>query len=68
MSRLLGPDWKALALAQKIDLSDSGRERLEALARTMLGLRGLVDWSEEPIQSFRVEPAPAPAKEEGWQQ
>jgi len=55
MSKILGPDWQALAAAQKIELSETGKARLEALARTMLGLRGLVDWSEEPAQTFRVE-------------
>lgn len=55
MSKILGPDWQALATAQKIELSETGKARLEALARTMLGLRGLVDWSEEPAQTFRVE-------------
>jgi hypothetical protein len=63
MSTRLGPDWKALAEAQKIELSDTGRERLEGLSKTLLGLRGLIDWTEEPAQVFRVEgPAGEPAK------
>jgi hypothetical protein len=57
MSTSLGPDWKAIAAAQKIELSDASRERLEALAKTMLGLRGLIDWTEEPAQVFQVEEA-----------
>jgi hypothetical protein len=57
MSTSLGPDWKAIAAAQKIELSDTSRERLEALAKTMLGLRGLIDWTEEPAQVFQVEEA-----------
>jgi len=56
MSTAMGPDWKALAAAQKIEISDTQRERLEALAKTMLGLRGMIDWSEEPAISFRVDP------------
>ena len=56
MSTSLGPDWKAIAAAQKIDLSDSSIERLEGIAKTLLGLRGLVDWTEEPAQVFHVEP------------
>ncbi|HEY3443963.1 MAG: hypothetical protein IPP47_08820 [Bryobacterales bacterium] len=56
MSTAMGPDWKALAAAQKIEIDDKQRERLEALAKTMLGLRGMIDWSEEPAISFRVDP------------
>jgi hypothetical protein len=41
-------DWKAMAEAQGIELSDSARERLEGLEKRMLGLRGLIDWMEEP--------------------
>lgn len=63
MSTRFGPDWKALAEAQKIDLSDTACERLEGLSKTLLGLRGLIDWTEEPAQVFRVEgPAEEPAK------
>ncbi len=55
MATLSGPDWKALAAAQKIELSDQSAARLAELWRGMLGLRGLIDWSEPPIQVFRVE-------------
>lgn len=64
MSKILGPDWKALADAQKIALNDTQKQRLETLARTMLGLRGLVDWGEEPAQSFKVERVAPPAEED----
>ena len=57
MLKRFGPDWKALAEAQKIELSDLSRERLEALSKTMLGLRGLIDWTEEPVQAFRLDGA-----------
>ena len=56
MSTAMGPDWKALAAAQKIEISDTQNERLEALAKTMLGLRGMIDWGEQPAISFRVDP------------
>lgn len=56
MSTALGPDWKALAAAQKIEISDRQREQLEAISKTMLGLRGMIDWSEQPAISFRVDP------------
>jgi hypothetical protein len=55
MSTRLGPDWKALAAAQKIELTEQGLERLEGLSKTLLGLRGLIDWTEEPGQVYRVE-------------
>ena len=56
MSTTLGPDWKALAAAQKIEISDTQTAQLEAIAKTMLGLRGMIDWSEQPAISFRVDP------------
>ncbi len=52
------PDWRKIAEAHNLEISDVQRERLEALSRTMLGLRGLVDWTEEPVQVF--EPSAAP--------
>ena len=55
MSTRLGPDWKALAGAQNIELTEQGLQRLEGLSKTLLGLRGLIDWTEEPAQVFRVE-------------
>ncbi len=48
----LGPDWKLIAEAQKIELTPAIQNRLEGLTRTMLGLRGLIDWSEEPALGF----------------
>ncbi len=55
MSTTLGPDWKAIAAAQKIELSETQLERLEALGKTMLGLRGMIDWSEEPAILFQLD-------------
>ena len=52
-----------MAEAQKIELSDTARERLEGLSKTLLGLRGLIDWTEEPAAVFRVEgPVEEPPK------
>jgi hypothetical protein len=45
------------AEAQKIELTEVSLQRLEALSRTMLGLRGMLDWGEEPAEVFCVEPA-----------
>lgn len=55
MSLVMGPDWKALAAAQNIEISDVQRARLETLAKTMFGLRGMIDWSEQPAISFHVD-------------
>ncbi len=50
-----------MAAAQKIDLPDASFLRLEALSRTLLGLRGMLDWGEEPAEVFRVDiPQPEP--------
>lgn len=55
------PDWAALAAAHKIELPEPSLERLELLSRTMLGLRGMLDWGEEPAQVFHVDlPQPEP--------
>jgi hypothetical protein len=37
-----------IAVGLKIEISDSQRQTLETLDKTMLGLRGLIDWGEEP--------------------
>ncbi len=49
------PDWKSVAEAQKVELPEASLQRLEALSRTMLGLRGMLDWGEEPAEVFRVD-------------
>ncbi len=51
------PDWKLIAEAQKVELPEVSLQRLEALSRAMLGLRGMLDWGEEPAEIFRVDPA-----------
>ena len=49
-------DWIAIAAGMKIEITEGMRQTLESLDRGMLGLRGLIDWQEEPIGSFRVPP------------
>jgi hypothetical protein len=51
-------DWKSLAEAQGVELSEQARERLAALEKRMLGLRGLIDWMEEPSLVFPVRREP----------
>ncbi len=53
----LGPDWQKLAEAQNVELSQPQLQRLESLGRTMAGLRGLIDWTEEPITQFDCDAA-----------
>lgn len=53
-------DWNAMAKAQGIEIDDTTRERLEALEQRLLGLRGLIDWMEEPSLVF---PMPAEAED-----
>jgi len=57
------PDWKSAAEAHRVELPEAALRRLEALSRTLLGLRGMLDWGEEPAEVFRVdleEPEPRP--------
>ncbi len=55
------PDWKSIAEGQRVELPEVSLQRLEALSRTMLGLRGMLDWGEEPAEVFRVDlPQPEP--------
>ncbi|MFZ5929463.1 MAG: hypothetical protein ACOYX1_18680 [Acidobacteriota bacterium] len=49
------PDWKSIAEGQRVELPEISLQRLEALSRTMLGLRGMLDWGEEPAEVFRVD-------------
>ena len=58
MSTLFGPDWRKLAEANKVELGDTSIERLEGLSKILLGLRGLIDWKEEPAGSFSVDELP----------
>jgi hypothetical protein len=58
MSSRFGPDWRKLAEANKVELSETSLERLEGLSKTLLGLRGLIDWKEEPAGAFSVDELP----------
>ena len=42
-------DWTAIAAGLKIDMSERMKATLEGLDKSMLGLRGLIDWQEEPV-------------------
>ena len=42
-------DWTAIAAGLKIELGEGAKRTLEGLDKSMLGLRGLIDWQEEPI-------------------
>jgi|GEM_PF-2928179 len=49
------PDWKSAAEAHRVELPEASLRRLEALSHTLLGLRGMLDWGEEPAEVFRVD-------------
>jgi hypothetical protein len=55
------PDWQRIAEAHDVEITGRQRERLESLSRAMLGLRGLIDWTEEPISVFACPEQAAPA-------
>ena len=42
-------DWTTTAAGLKIELTEAMQRTLEGLDKNMLGLRGLIDWQEEPI-------------------
>ncbi len=42
-------DWAITAAGLKIEITETMLKTLEGLDKNMLGLRGLVDWQEEPI-------------------
>jgi hypothetical protein len=47
-------DWTTTAAGLKIEITEQMQKTLEGLDRNMLGLRGLIDWQEEPIQNCAV--------------
>ncbi len=42
-------DWTTTAAGLKIEITEKMLKTLEGLDKNMLGLRGLIDWQEEPI-------------------
>lgn len=42
-------DWTTAAAGLKIEITEGMQKTLEGLDKNMLGLRGLIDWGEEPI-------------------
>lgn len=53
------PDWNALKEAHGVELPEASLDRLRDISRTLLGLRGMLDWGEEPAEVFRVDANPA---------
>ena len=47
-------DWTTTAAGLKIEITENMQKTLEGLDKNMLGLRGLIDWQEEPIQHCAV--------------
>ena len=58
------PDWKDAAAVRGVELNEAQAARLAALDRQITLLMAMIDWKEEPTQSFRLaapeaaEPAP----------
>lgn len=44
-----------MADAHRVELPEAALERLRAISRTLLGLRGMLDWGEEPAEIFQVD-------------
>ena len=42
-------DWTTTAAGLNIEITEKMQKTLEGLDKNMLGLRGLIDWQEEPI-------------------
>jgi hypothetical protein len=50
-------DWTTTAAGLKVEITESMQKTLEGLDKNMLGLRGLIDWQEEPILNCAVVPS-----------
>jgi hypothetical protein len=47
-------DWTTIAAGLQIEITENSKKTLETLDKNMLGLRGLIDWQEEPILNCPV--------------
>ena len=50
-------DWTAIAAGLQIELGERAIQTLAGLEKSMLGLRGLIDWQEEPVLQCSALPA-----------
>jgi hypothetical protein len=48
-------NWKDAAAVRGVELDGEQAARLEALDRQMTLLMAMIDWKEEPIQTFRLD-------------
>lgn len=48
-------DWKDAAAVRGVELSDAQAARLEALDRQLTLMMAMIDWMEEPIQTFQLD-------------
>jgi len=57
-------DWKDAAAVRGVELNDAQAARLAALDRQMTLMMAMIDWMEEPVQTFRLdEPSASEAGE-----
>jgi hypothetical protein len=53
-------DWKDAAAVRGVELNNAQAARLAALDRQMTLMMAMIDWMEEPVQTFRLEETAAP--------
>lgn len=59
------PDWKAAAAVRGVELDDAKAARMAAIDQAMSLMSAMIDWKEEPVQSFRVDEIEEAAMEAG---
>ncbi len=59
------PDWKDAAAARGVELDDARASRMAAIDQAMTLMSAMIDWKEEPIQTFRVDEIDLPASDAG---